>query len=91
MTRDSEVFDRYNHYLQNPRRNLTGSRDKFQYYFFRRDYVLDGPNIECFKCHNYGHSTCSCRYQMEVPMDNIQCFMFHNYRHIARDCRNNKV
>ena len=51
--------------------------------FVRREYVLDGPKIKCFKCHNYGHSAHGCRYQMESPMDNIECFKCHNYGHMA--------
>ena len=53
--------------------------------------MLDGPNIECFKCHNYGHSAHGCRYHMEFSMENIECFKCHNYRHMAQDCRNKKV
>ena len=85
MDRDCEVFDRYNHYLQNPTRNFAGSRDRFHDDFVRREYVLDGPNIECFKCHNYGHNARGCRYQMESPMDKIERFKCHNYGHMARD------
>lgn len=53
--------------------------------------MLDGPNIECFKCHNYGHSARGCIYQMELPMDTIECFKCHNYGHIARYCKNKKA
>ena len=91
MARDREVFDRYNHYLQNPRSKFARSQDRFHADFFKREYVLDGPNIECFKCHNYGHSARGCIYQMESPMENIECFKCHNYGHMARDCRNKKV
>ena len=91
MARDCEVFDRYKHYLQKPGRKFPGSRDRFHDDFFRREYVLDGPNIECFKCHNYGHSAHNCRYQMESPMDNIEYFKCHNYGYMAQDCRNKKV
>ena len=91
MARDCEVFDRYNHYLQDPRSKFAGSRDRLHDDFFRREYVLDGPNIECFKCHNYGHSARGCRYQMESPMDNIGFFKCHNYGYMAWDCRNKKV
>ena len=49
IAKDSEVFDRYNHYMQNPRNKFAGSRDRFHDDFVRREYVLDGPNIECFK------------------------------------------
>ena len=91
MARECEVFDRYNHYLQNPRSKFEGSRDMFHDDFFIREYMLDGPNTECFKCHNYDHSARGCRYQVESPMDNIECFKCHNYGHIARDCKNKKV
>jgi len=56
MDRDCEFFDRYNNYLQNPRSKFEGSQDRFHDDFAIREYVLDGPNIECFKCHNYDHS-----------------------------------
>ena len=85
MARDCEVFDKYNHYLQNPRSKFVGSRDKFHDDFVKREYMLDGPNIECFKFHNYGHNTHDCRYYMESPMDNIECFKCHNYGHISQD------
>jgi len=91
MARDYEVFDRCNRYLQNPRSNFTRSRDRFHDDFLRRECVLDGLNIECFKHHKYGHSARYCRYKMESPMEKFECFKCHNYGHMARDCRNTKV
>jgi len=64
MARDCEVFDKYNHYLQNPRSLFAGPWDGFHDDFVIREYMLDGPNIEFFKCHNYGHSAHGCKYQM---------------------------
>ena len=91
MARDYEFFDRNDHYLQNPRSKFAGSRDRFHDDFFKREYMLDEPNIEFFKFHNYGHNDRGCRYKMESPMENIECFKCHNYGNMARDCRNKNV
>ena len=91
MAMDCKVFDRQNRYMQNPRSKFTRSRDEFHDDFVRREYVLDGSNIECFKFHNYGHNAHGCRYQMESHMDNIECFKCNNYGNMARYCRNKKV
>ena len=60
-------------------------------------------NVECFKCHNYGHVAANCRSRSFQPQTNKSyierysgffrgyCFSCNMYGHKAVDCKRRKI
>lgn len=62
MASHCEVPGKYNYYRHNPIIKFVGPSD-------RNQTKSSMNNIECYKCHKYGHISRNCNYKMEPNMN----------------------
>jgi len=77
---------------------VAGSQDRYFNDFVGQKYMFVTPsvkpNVECYKCHNYGHIARDCRYKMESFMMDSPNIRYRNVwrrKQMQGDQANEKV